>query len=572
MTYAASLSDDEKKKLADAGQGVSTSGVVNSFTSPGGVDAPAPEAKTPGTGYVNLQQYLDTNQGQGAALANTATAGATNTANAYLKNATDTQAAGKKALNETNAANASTGSTVKSGIQKDATANQGAAIDFLGKGYGGPQASAYTSGLASDLSGAKDAIAGSNDANQQQANLQAAYGKKGNYTQGYGLLDNFLMRGDKSGQEVLGNVANRGQELQSKYDTINTSLTDQEKQARDALETQKKDIRNTAVDQSGRIVTDLGNRAEALNSSADQSREGFAKAGVGDVLATDNKAKSDLAALAKIQNMTPEQYAATFNLGAEKANSSPSEGGNGFQTDALGMGALANKAGIGGGDQNNVIRTAGRIGDAVDEAKTMGSRPGELWDSLVNLQTGLSKDKLQEIYNAAIANPNADIRQLSNNIVRESLGSIDQAVSGYDKMMNNAPDSILKKAAQAGLTPARETLKAGSDVGREVYSNANELLDNTGKTGQKAFDDTKKAVNNAYKFVPRLKNIDTGKISAAKEAADKLAAEKTAAAKAKVEKAASDAKNAASKAADDAKNAAKKVSVPELKKKLKIKF
>lgn len=312
MAYASTYQTEEEKKKLE--EGVNTSGIVGGTTA-GGTAAGAAEQpqKTPGTGYVNLQQYLDVNKGAGAKLASTVTEEANKAADTYKTAADKALEESKNKYGQTVQDATQKASQVKSGIVQDADVNRNAAKDFLGAGFGGPQAQDFTAGLAADKGRVQSQLSSVTDINNQQAALQKNYGKQGNYTQGYGLLDSFLLQGDESGRQQIEATKNRANEVAKTYDSTAQAIASQEQKAKADFDASKKSIVDTAAQEKAKRENEALRRANVMNVQiAREKREGATNASIADAL--DDNQLADLQALADIANIDAE-YVRTLNPG-----------------------------------------------------------------------------------------------------------------------------------------------------------------------------------------------------------------------------------------------------------------
>lgn len=303
---------DPKKKDEEAS--FNTSGVVDAV----GSSAPAPGSaqaeqsqKTPGTGYVNLQSYLDLNKGAGAGLASKANEGALKAADQFKSSAQSSLDQSQQKF--TDASGASQAGALKGAILQDANKTKGAAMDFLGSGYSGPTAGDYTASLAADKSKVQQSLESAGDPSQQQANLQQAYGQGGKaYTSGYGLLDSFLMQGDESGRQKIGEIKGMSSDIGATYDQTAKTLSEREKQAREGLQANKQAIVDTAIGKKDTIESEAKRVADQKNRQ-NSGNQDFRAASLGDAL-TDSQG-IELQALREIANLDPGDYARTFNQG-----------------------------------------------------------------------------------------------------------------------------------------------------------------------------------------------------------------------------------------------------------------
>lgn len=310
MAYISSYADEEQKKKDEAGA-VNTSGVVNGTATGTATGAPEQQAKTPGTGFANLSQYLDMNKGAGAQLATKATEDVSKAADAYT-------GATQKALTEAQtkfqgATGTGQAEKLKSSIVQDADTNKQDAIGFLGSAYKGPTAGDYTAGLAADKTKLQGDLSKVDDISQQQANLEKAYGKTGNYSQGFGLLDTFLMRGDESGRQKIDEVKGKASVVGSAYDTAAKTLQQKEQEARDTLKQNQKSVMDTASQEKAKRENEALRKANVMNMQiAREKREGASNASIADAM--NDEQIADMEALAEIANVDAD-YIRTLNPG-----------------------------------------------------------------------------------------------------------------------------------------------------------------------------------------------------------------------------------------------------------------
>jgi hypothetical protein len=319
MAYQSNWKDDQLAPGA-AVPNQNTSGVVDGSTSvdPNAGGAAPTTQGTPGTGFVNLNSYLDANKGEGGRLATASTAGLTKQADDFSGEAKNTVTNAQPGFAA--AAGGDKVGGIKAGLQADPTKGYGAAADFLGAGYTGPTADTAGAGLQADARTVSGNLAGVDAPGAAQVALQDAYGKTGNYTQGFGDLDSFLQQGDQSGRDVVAGVKGRAGEVNAEAGGAADQLKTAEATARQGL----KDNQNGVVQAAGGVQTGILNRgAQSVidkNKGIDRSYLGNANASLGDVLT--DKDHSDLAALARLQGNDPNDprwSAKTFNAGTAQA-------------------------------------------------------------------------------------------------------------------------------------------------------------------------------------------------------------------------------------------------------------
>jgi vacuolar-type H+-ATPase subunit H len=203
---------------------------------------------------------------------------------------------------------------VASGLQTDASETYDEAAAFLGKGYEGPKAGDLTANLATT----KDSLTGSlgnvDNAEVVDASLKDTYGKTGPYSKGFGLLDSLIVGGTKSGQDKLAEVKGKAKEVDSTFETTNTTLTQAEEDAKKKLDANKKQILDTAKDTKENIVDTASKEVETLNSTL-ANKVGGSAASLGDAL--DETERDDLAALAKLLEENVD-LSTSFDPGKDK--------------------------------------------------------------------------------------------------------------------------------------------------------------------------------------------------------------------------------------------------------------
>lgn len=320
------LTDEEKRKAAEGTQR-STSGVVDSTvnaSSNTGSPTASTEASTPGTGFVNLQQYLDMNQGEGARLAGEANKDLINQTEGFKQDSANLVQNSQGSFEK--ATGADTASKVASGLASDASATYKAAKDFLGAGYKGPTAADLTSELAVNQKELVDNLSSVDDSGVINSKLQSTYGKSGPYTAGFGLLDSFLVGGTDSGKAKLSEIKNEANAVQDTFEDTTSQLSEAEKQAQDALAANKQKVIEAAKATKGSTVKEADSKISELNNSI-SNKVGASQASYGDVLSED-KAK-DLEALDAILKESGNWWDKSFNAGKDKPVDEPSTPGSG---------------------------------------------------------------------------------------------------------------------------------------------------------------------------------------------------------------------------------------------------
>lgn len=318
MAYIADQDDDQIKQQQD--QGLNTSGVVgaNAATGPTASGSSAVDTKAPtSTGFINLDKYLDANQGTGAKMATDATKGLTNQVTDYSQTAAKTVSGAKGAFDA--ASRTGEANKIKSGLASDANGTYGQASKYLQSGYSGPQTSDYTGTLGASKDTLNGQLNGVDKQSNQQDLLRNAYGSNGTYSNGFGQLDSFLMGGQQEGRDVLGNVKAQTGTVNNAYNGAATSLNGMQTAAQNNLASNKAGIRTAAKTDMGNIVGAGNTAVTAKNATLNPNNVGTANASLGDVLTDKNHV--DLQALSQLSGgqYDPNWNNKTFNGGTAPA-------------------------------------------------------------------------------------------------------------------------------------------------------------------------------------------------------------------------------------------------------------
>lgn len=144
------INDEDDKNVNQTGQGLNTSGqagVVGAGGAPAGATQSTAGGGQAGSGWTNLQTYLDVNKGQGGQLADQVGTDVNNKVEDFKK--TDVSGA----INEIGQA---AGTTEADEIKKDVAANAGKAKTFLNQGFGAKQVTDYTAPINATAASVKD--------------------------------------------------------------------------------------------------------------------------------------------------------------------------------------------------------------------------------------------------------------------------------------------------------------------------------------------------------------------------------------------------------------------------------
>jgi len=324
MAYVPSLRKTQAQKTAeDLAAGVNTSGVIDGNTSSGAAPVtPAAAAAVPGSGFINLDNYLKQNVGEGGRMVGATTAGISNEADGFGAGANkivNDSSAGFTAADGKRAAD-SVVANIKKGNIKEAARGGGA---FLGAGYGGPLAADITAGVESDGAALGGRLAELNDAGTQKAALEATYKGDTAYGAGFSMLDQFLMQGDESGRKKTAEVQAKGAGVTSAVTAATTDAQAKEAAARAALDANKQRALGAATDKQAAMLAAGDRKIITRNKSIDTTREGTAQASYGDVFGA--MEQENLAALASMTGTgaNPDWSKKSFQAGTVKAPPPP---------------------------------------------------------------------------------------------------------------------------------------------------------------------------------------------------------------------------------------------------------
>jgi len=519
MAYAASpMSEEELNKLKTAG--VNTSGIVGGTVGGGGTAGiPAPQQNA-GTGYVNLQQYLNQNQGAGEKIGDLATKDLTSAADAYKTQAQSTADTAKTGFSA--ASKDDTAANLQSGIKSDAYGNYSGAADFLGANYDGPKAADYTSKLAADKNSLANDFGQVGNANFQQQALQKKLGNQG-YTQGFGLLDSFLLQGDAKGQEKIKAAQAKGSELSGAYDTAAKTLQDQEAAARAKLDANKATLLNTATAQKDNIVNTGKAKISDLNQSIKDKVDAHS-ASLGDVL--QNKDQLDLEALTSLakQQADSDWYKKTFVAGRDRPADPPPEvekipgqgiddpprnpdGGIASRTEDFshpsvpGLGVFAPP-----------VEVAQKVEAAADKAKPFTDfgaaiDPSKGWNDLMS-----GKANAGDIWNDLVRDPTAATYDAAKGVSSAANQAVKDTATEAARAGSNVADWL--KDRTAGVPVISDLTSAGArgaEYGQKVVDDLKDMstgkaLDSVNKAGGDIKDELKKL--EIGDMIPSLKPVD----------------------------------------------------------------
>jgi hypothetical protein len=301
MGYYLTEEEKQKDKNNQPDAPINTSGIVGGSADPTSTTPKADDPNKPGSGFVNLQQYLTSNVGKGAGLADASAKGVTDSVSGIKTEADSAQ----KDLANTKKSFIDSGENIKNSLGVDAAGNQGAATDFLGK----KQSSSVLDTLGGKKKIVEDDVNKLDDSAQISANLQNQFKGNNDYSKGFGLLDTFLLQGDASGRDKLSEIKKNSQnDLNSAYDTTKSALTD----TQTTLANSQQSIKDAAKSYKSGIVGAAAEKAKNIGLDK-KSNIGWKAADVGDAL--NEKNMLDLNALSDLAGESRGNYAKSFAEG-----------------------------------------------------------------------------------------------------------------------------------------------------------------------------------------------------------------------------------------------------------------
>lgn len=254
--------NEEQKKAAEGG-GLNTSGTAGTIS--GGATGASTTASgaggaSAGSGWTNLQSYLDVNQGQGGKLADQVGQDANNQVDKFKS--TDASSVvgeiGKAA-----------GTEQKDKIVSNVAGNIGDAKSFLGQGFGAKQVTDYTAPVQATADSVKGTLSQLNDQNYQKGTLQKLNNKQGNYSGGFGALDSFILSGDAKGREQLSNIQQTGTgAVDSKLGDYTKQISDARASAKSLFDANQQAVKDAGKNQYGSILNQAALNAKAKSGES----------------------------------------------------------------------------------------------------------------------------------------------------------------------------------------------------------------------------------------------------------------------------------------------------------------
>jgi hypothetical protein len=273
-------------------------------------------SNVPSTGYVNLQQYLDANKTAGSEIADAIGADIATDAKTLQDQATKTQTSAENAYS--GAAKDAETKALQDKFKTDASGAYQNASTFLKSGYSGPDAGNYTATLSEAQKALQNKTSLLGTQEGQLAALNQKFGKSGQYSSGFGLLDQFLLQGDQSGRDKLKEIQTKASDAGKSANDATTKILDAQTKAQGRYQENQKTLRKSAKSELENQIGKASHQRGLMNDKLDMNRIGAKKASMGDVL--NQKQIADIQALSNIANekFDPSSYQKTYNPGTER--------------------------------------------------------------------------------------------------------------------------------------------------------------------------------------------------------------------------------------------------------------
>ena len=335
------ISEEWRRKRKDVGDanGLNTSGSMDTTT---GGALPTNQDSTPTSGFVNLQQYLDTNKGAGAGIAGAYTSGLNKNVDDFKtstdKTATET-ADGIKAAGDSHVQE---GSNLIANLGANMTGDLTNTANFVGKGYT-PDTQKNDDAIAAGQTDINNQLGKVDDTATQQTGLMSTFGKdNGNYGSGFAGLDRFIMGGDESGRAAVAKTKARTGEVTGAANNYGTMKTTATTAAQGKLTKAQQDVKNAALARKGSIEANNFTTRIADRNKTYGDNDNAVGASIGDVMTGDEKSYLD--ALADLSGGARSTYGSTFKVGTakQKNNTNPVSGNQNEKSvgDVAGQGSL----------------------------------------------------------------------------------------------------------------------------------------------------------------------------------------------------------------------------------------
>jgi hypothetical protein len=339
------ISEEWRRKRKDEGDanGLNTSGSMDTTT---GGALPTNQDSTPTSGFVNLQQYLDTNKGAGAGIAGAYTGGLNKKVDEFKTSTDKTATETAAGINAAGDSHVQEGSNLIANLGANMTGDLTNTRNFVGKGYT-PDTQKTDDAIVAGQTDINNQLGKVDDTATQQTGLMATFGKdNGNYGSGFAGLDRFIMGGDESGRAVVAKTKARTGEVTGAANNYGTMKSTATTAAQAKLAKAQKDVKDAALARKGSIETNnFGTRIAQKNATYGDN-ENAVGASIGDVMTSDERSYLD--ALAELGGGTKSTYGSTFKEGTKKAvidpGSNANQGGYTGPTAQLNPAELAQKA------------------------------------------------------------------------------------------------------------------------------------------------------------------------------------------------------------------------------------
>lgn len=204
--------------------------------------------RTSPTGFVNLQRYLQGNQGIGQQMVGAITSGL---GEAETKDIAKQGEAASGTIGSAGTEAVKKGQGIEQGLRSDASSVATSAQDYLTNPYQNPDVEAQKAGIKAAEKSAQEKASAIQGAPAQEAALQSTYGKLGPYSSGFAALDQFLIGADPQARQAL----------QQKTESIKSQASTGAQTALKNIEAQQK-----------KVASDVTAQQQKLRDTAEKER------------------------------------------------------------------------------------------------------------------------------------------------------------------------------------------------------------------------------------------------------------------------------------------------------------
>lgn len=278
------------------------------FTAAGSTGAPAPnQAATPssepgkGTGFTNLEKYLQQNTGSQAGTIKAI--GQQAGESQYESELAKTTGGYQQAAAQSEAATGKKAGEIAAGLKEKPMETVTQAGEFIGESYAGPTADPYQAQIKAAQQAQTGRLQTLGTAAGQQAALQEAFKGEAGYGKGFSALDQFLLAGNPQASGAL-QAQTKEQEarMKSAGEQAGKTLEQQQKAAQERFKKQQESVQKAAKERFTKTASDVDKALAKRMAEAEQRKQmgaqGLAMPSEGDVASEQQIA--ELEALSRI--------------------------------------------------------------------------------------------------------------------------------------------------------------------------------------------------------------------------------------------------------------------------------